>query len=230
MKIKKFNAILATVVLGGALFVPSMIGLMGRTLWQPLTFSAAATDSVANVIAGNMTATGDFTPEDKQVISIPWRSSKGEMPGKAMLRKWVDGDRTYYEVSGPVNPKSLEGGIKDQNGPWGHHFVQSVYFDRGGKAYDQWIINPNEPLIYHFNDTMCRTGESRLPSSRFQIKVKDNWITVTFWCHNNDTPQNIAFHYSDTESFPESVSWVATDTGQNPALCPHHQSENWTDP
>ena len=228
MKIKKFNVILATMILGGVLVVPSTIGLFGRLLWQPFSSSTAATTTVSYVMAGAKTI-DDFSSEGKQVVSIPWRTHKGEMPGKPKLCKWVDGNRTYYEVSGPVNPQSLKGGVHDQNGLWGRHFVQSVYFERGGNAYDQWIINPNEPLIFHFNDTMRKTGENRLPSSRFQIKVKDNWITVTFWCPNNDTPRNIAFHYSDRESIPESVSWVATDTGQNPTHCPHHQSENWTD-
>lgn len=226
MKIKKFNAILVTAFLSGALLIPSAIGLMGRTLWRPLT----SLDEAVEVIAGERTISDAFASEGKQVTTIQWRSRRGEMPGEATLKKWVAGDRTYYEISGPINRHFTSRGAV-LNSEWGSYFACEVFFAREGDTYDQWLINPAHSAIYHFVSPGKFAGQGSLASSRYQVRINGDRVFISFWCYNSDTPRNIVFNYNHSiGNKPDNLSWVTTRIHQNSYLWIHHDPASWTDP
>jgi hypothetical protein len=139
------------------------------------------------------------------------------------------GDRTYYEATGPINPRFRD--VRARPDSWEDYFAFEVFFARGGNAYDQWIINPNNSFVFHFEDRCRRTGRSDLPSSRYRVKIEGDRVSIIFWCHNSDTPRNIVFNYNEpTPSTPEKLSWVTTDLGQDHDPWWHHQPAEWTDP
>jgi hypothetical protein len=225
MKIKKFNAILATALLGGALLVSSSVCYVARSLWG---LPGASTTAVVEVIKADVNA---FSSEGRQVTEIPWRSSRGEMPGKATLKKWVVGDRTYYEASGPINPDFRD--RRAQPSSWYNYFAFEVFFARGGDTYDQWIINPVNSFVWHAGDRCKYVGDDPLSASRYQTRLDGDRITITFWCNNNDTPRNIVFNYNKPSPLlpqGEWLSWVTTDLGRSHQPWWHHHPTEWTNP
>jgi hypothetical protein len=232
MKIKRFNVIVAAVVLGGALLAPSAISAVGKTLWRPVEAAVAVQQSVGRIIAGDKTASAAFTSEGKEVTTMSWRSRNGDLPGKTTLKKWVAGDRTYYEISGPINPQFSDLAA-DSKGHWGNYFACEVFFERGGSVYDQWIINPVDSFMYHYSaPSSCgskgRTGSSHLSDSRYQVRVEGDRTFITFWCKSSDTPRNIVFNYNNP-SAPGKLNWVTTHEHQQNQHWNHHDPALWTD-
>jgi hypothetical protein len=230
MKIKKFNAIMIATLLSGALLVPTTVAFIVQMVRHSPISSATATFSGMEVIAGEKAISSAFMSEGKQATMIQWRSQRGELPGKTTLKKWTVGDRTYYEICGPINPNFRDRGTL-MSSQWGSIFACEVFFERGGSAYDQWIINPNQSSILHFSKPL--TGDyhrdathNQLPDSRYQVKVLDDRVWITFWCHNSDTPRNIVFNYNNTTG-TGGLNWVTMDTQKNGPVAIHHDPSAW---
>ena len=238
MKLKKFNTILVASTLMGAAMIYGIGGFVISQLpWSqgPLTEQAQSTSAVnaqTPIVFGSKTP---FSSKGKQVVTIPWQNRFGQMPGNATLQKWTDGDRTYYRICGPINPQFADiaaGKLQD----WGSFVGCEVFFQRGGGAYDQWIINPNGSMIYEHSSAAKRSGyfalsgESRLPDSRYQGSIKGDRIEVTFWCDSQDTPANIVFNYRDR--IGNSPHWVSTGSYQYKPEGPgnHHWADDWNYP
>jgi hypothetical protein len=227
MKIKKFNTICAVILLGGAVLIPSVIGLIHSGVQR----SVAAVSATASSPAGVNSARNLLGPGSSQVTTVAWRGRKGDMPGQATLKKWTVGDKTYYEVSGPINPRFRDLPASMQKN-WGEYFACEVFFARGGTSYDQWLINPSKSFILHFPHPWLgdyrNAPHSDLPKSRFETKFDKDRVITTFWCNNNDTPRNIVFNYNNPSG---DMSWVTTDVQQGDGVTNvHHHPAEWTDP
>ena len=191
-----------------------------------------ATEGISSPIAfGSKTP---FSSEGKQVATIPWQSRFGQMPENATLQKWTEGDRTYYRVSGPINPQYADIAASKRH-DWGKFFSCEVFFQRGGGAYDQWIINPNGSMIYEYSAASRKagcgdkfSGQSRLPDSRFSGSIKGDRVEVTFWCNNQDQPANIVFNYNSPKT--KRLHWVTTGSHKNGSGWNHHWADDWNYP
>ncbi len=236
MKLKKFNTILAAGVLGCAVMIYCIGGFVAERLpWlqgpqAEQAQSSPAANAQSPIIFGSKTP---FSSEGKQVATIPWQSRFGQMPENATLQKWSEGDRTYYRISGPINPQygDIAAGKRQD---WGKFFNCEVFFERGGGAYDQWIINPNGSMVYEYSraskQNACGdalSGQSRLPDSRFRGRIKGDRVEVTFWCNSQDSPANIVFNYNDPST--KRLHWVTTGSHKGQAWS-HHWAGDWNYP
>ncbi len=232
MKLKKFNAFLAAGAIAGAALLYGLGGFaISHLPWSgdPQVVQSSAANSPTHIIFGNKTA---FSSQGKQVATIPWQSQNGQLPENAVLQKWTDGGRTYYRVSGPINPQYKDiaaGKIQD----WGKFFSCEVFFQRGGGAYDQWIINPNGSMVYEFasacdQNSLKFSGQSGLPESRYHGSITGDRVELTFWCDNQDTPANVVFNYNDPKT--KSLNWVTTGSHKSGAGWNHHWAGDWNYP
>ena len=240
MKIRKFNAILAAALLGGGLLLYGAGGFVIRSLpgpWAPAGSAAVETPGAAT--ADNPAADA-FSPEGKQVVTIPWRGRFGQMPDQSTLKKWVVGDRIYYEVSGPLNPRYRDKQVNfpyrdkqvnDWNNQWGTYTACEVFFPRSGRAYDQWLVTPTGAGIVHHNRYRKVQGASPLAAGRYRTIVKGDRIAITFWCSQGDGPANIVFNYNDpTATNARGLSWVTTGMHEDGESWDHHHAEDRTYP
>ncbi|MBN1126598.1 MAG: hypothetical protein JXA82_16445, partial [Sedimentisphaerales bacterium] len=186
--------------------------------------------AVVQRIAGELS----YSQKDRQVTNIPWQSFKDNIPGKTTLVKWVDGNRVYYQITGPVNKSTFEeSNVYDDHFPWGQRTEMEVFFSRGGDKYDQWFINPKRAQVAHFKDTCKYDSSSILPSSRYVCEVKGDTLITTFWCHKHDTPSNIVFNYNlqNGEKNTGGLAWATTGLKQtNEKIWNHHNKDLWTYP
>ena len=237
MKLKKLNTILAAGVLGSAMTIYCVGGFVAERLpWSqgPQTEqaqSSQAANAQAPIVFGSKTP---FSSEGKQVVTIPWQSQFGQIPEKATLQKWTEGDRTFYRISGPINPQygDIAAG-KHQD--WGKFFGCEVFFPRGGGSYDQWVINPNGSMVYEYGGASNRitggsnfSGQSRLPDSRYRGSIKGGRVEVTFWCNSQDPPANIVFNYNDLNA--KTLHWVTTGKHESDSVWNHHWASDWSYP
>jgi len=232
MKLKKFNTIVAIGVLGAG----SLLWLGASTLTQialtPLR-SGAQTAAVAadaiDLTEAVQTASEQWkAPSD--AVEIPWRNYNGRIPGKVTLKKWTQGDRTYYQMTGPINRDAI--GNTWDNSAWGAQPAYEVFFQHNGDQYEQWLINPAGSTILHYDGEFNLVGKSALPESRFETEADGDQVTVTFWCHNRDTPSNLVFNYNDGEGGSNygggTLSWATT--GEFRDSWNHHKSDLWRYP
>ena len=221
MKIKKFNAAVAAIV-----FVAAAVGYCLMPSSGPtLTGSGPVTE--VKVLAGDL----KYSMADRKIVEIPWQSSQNTMPGKARLVKWDEGDKVFYQISGPVNKKTLKAtDFYDGSSQWGESTEMEVYFERTGNKYDQWLINTENSQILHYKDYWQFEDSSRLPASRYTCELKGDEIVTTFWTYKDDSPANIVFNYNnnDGKTGNEVLSWVTT--GQKTIPANHHDKSKWTNP
>ena len=237
MKLKKFNAILAASTLMGAAMLYGIGGFVASQLpWfqgpqSEQTQSSAMANANVPIVFGSKTP---FSSEGKQAVTIPWQSRFGQMPEKATLQKWSKGDRTYYRVSGPINPQygNIAAGKRQD---WGKFFSCEVFLQRGGGAYDQWIINPNGSMVYEYSSASKQntcgsaiSGQSRLPDSRYRGSIEGDRVEVTFWCNSQDPPANIVFNYNNPKA--KTLHWVTTGSHKDSAEWDHHWADDWNYP
>lgn len=235
MKLKKFNAGVAVAVVVGAAAIYSLLGYAiakGNSLLSTPVGNAVATVAQSDVLAGSL----KYSSVGKQIKEVPWRSFKGKIPGKLKLVKWDDGDKTFYQMSGPVNKGSIKStDYFDGSSRWGDTTEMEIFFDRGDGNYDQWLINPDNAQILHFNGKNKFRGSSDLPESRYTCEIKGDQLVTTFWCHSSDTPGNLVFNYRyDKATNPEGhinskfLGWATT--GIKGANWDHHDMKRWANP
>ena len=222
MKIKKFNAAVAAIV-----FVAAAVGYCLMSSSGPALTSNNSPAAEVKVLAGDL----KYSMTDRKVVEIPWQSSQNTMPGKARLVKWDEGDRVYYQLSGPVNKKTLKAtDFFDGSSQWGESTEMEVYFDRTGGKYDQWLINSKNSQILHWKGHFQFEDSSKLPASRYTCELKGDELVTTFWTYRDDTPANIVFNYNndDGKTGNAVLSWVTT--GEKVVPANHHDKTNWTNP
>jgi hypothetical protein len=229
MKIKKFNIAFAGTVIAVVITMSSIMGHVYSTVARHTSEAASATTAVVERIAGDLS----YSQEGRQLIEIPWTSAKGTIPGKVSLHKWVDGDRVYYQIAGPVNKDTVhesKGYYYDGRSQWGDNTEMEVFFMRDGGKYDQWLLNPHNAQILHFKAHTKFHSYSVLPSSRCACEIKGDSLVTTFWCSKADTPGNIIFNYKtdDGKTTSDALSWVTT--GTNDGAFDHHETTRWTYP
>lgn len=229
MKIKKFNAAVAGVV----------IILAAACYWGAGTFfsSSNALPGSGNIAVQVLAGDLKYSMKNRNIVNIDWRSTKGTMPGNAKLVKWDDGDRVYYQISGPVNKKTLKAtNFYDGSSSWGESTEMEIFFERSGGKYDQWLINSENSQILQFsghteNGGYLFAGSSKLPASRYTCELKGDELVTTFWTHKSDTPQNIVFNYNHGKDVnsdnmgAKNLSWVTT--GNNDTDYDHHNLNRW---
>jgi hypothetical protein len=230
MKIKKFNAAVA-----GAVIVLATVSYFGMKSY--FSSSAALPGSGSNVAVQVLAGGLEYSMKDRQVTQIDWRSEKGTMPGQAKLVKWEEGDRVYYQISGPVNKKTLKAtNFYDGGSAWGESTEMEIFFERSGGKYDQWLINSENSQILNFGRHAdgrgyIFAGSSELPASRYTCELKGDELVTTFWTHKSDTPQNIVFNYNygkrvdNDHGGAGNLSWVTT--GNNDTDYDHHNLKRW---
>ena len=183
---------------------------------------------------GNNTIEADvFSEEGKQVTDIQWRNIRGQLPEKPTLKKWTVGDRTYYQVSGPINPAYRDTKVANWQAQWCDYMAIEVFFTRGGTAYDQWLITPQQCTILHFDQGKSSPlqSDSSLPNNRFRTLIKGNRIVTTFWCSKHDTPANIVFNYNQGNGKNrQPLCWTSTDERCEKNTWVHHVPKWWTYP
>ncbi|MBN1124704.1 MAG: hypothetical protein JXA82_06840 [Sedimentisphaerales bacterium] len=225
MKIKKFNATVAVILVTVAVSVTSFLGYAWSRANDMLRSDSGM--AVVQRIAGELS----YSQKDRQVTHIPWQSFKDEIPGKTTLVKWADGNRVYYQITGPINKDTI-GDSDYYDGPshWGENTEMEVFFPRGGDKYDQWLINPKNAQILHFYGQYKFDSSSELPSSRYVCEVKGDELITTFWCHKHDTPGSIVFNYNrgNKKRGSDALSWATT--GVNDEDWDHHNESRWTYP
>lgn len=234
MKLKKFNVFLAVGTLAGTAMLYGLGGfVLAHLPWadaqQVVRLEASGAHS--QIVFGSKTA---FSSEGKQVVTIPWASQKGQLPAGAVLEKWSDGGRTYYRLSGPINPQYADiAAGKRQD--WGSFFSCEVFFQRGGGAYDQWAINPNGSMVYEYSSASTQnacgstfSGQNNLPESRYHGSITGDRVELTFWCDSQDEPANIVFNYNDPKT--GSLNWVTTGSHKSGSGWNHHWAGDWNYP
>ncbi|MBN1126599.1 MAG: hypothetical protein JXA82_16450 [Sedimentisphaerales bacterium] len=230
MKIKKFNAVVAVIVVTAAVSVTSFLGYTWSRANDMLRGTSSDGTAVVQRIAGELS----YSQKDHQVTNIPWQSFKDEIPGKTTLVKWADGNRVYYQITGPINKDTIEDSdYFDGGSHWGENTEMEVFFSRGGDKYDQWLLNPKNAQILHFKDTCKFDSSSDLPSSRYVCEVKGDELITTFWCHKHDTPGNIVFNYNpkDGEKGSRGLAWATTGLKKTKGqIWNHHDKDRWTHP
>lgn len=227
MKIKKFNVAVAGVVLAVTVSITGFVGstLIGHETTSPV--SGVSGMEVVERVAGDLT----YSQEQQEITVIDWTSEHGRMPGNVKLVKWTEGDRVYYQMTGPVNERSIgneQFHYSKRN--WGKTTEMEVFFPRDGDHYDQWLINPDNAQILHWTSPNKYSATSDLPSSRYVCEIKDGKLVTTFWCHKSDTPGNIVFNYNNGggKNSRESLSWKTT--GKKGKNWNHHLPSRWTNP
>ncbi len=230
MRIKKFNAALAAVVLGGAIFTWGGVTRLGSVIGGLLQGKSPA--AVTHQPTASEQSKWSPSHRAQSVTSIPWRSRQGSMPGNVTLNKWVEGDRVYYQMSGPLNPEYRNTGANNFQNPWGSFTACEVFFPRGGGRFDQWLITPTDAVILHYDKPRRHVSKSPLPSSRYRTEINGDWITVTFWCSRRDAPANIVFncHGEGMTIGGHKMSWVSTGAHRESTGWNHHLSERWRYP
>lgn len=243
MRIKKFNAIAAVVIVGFGVSMwwggSSLVKLATAPLQMTGLMDSAAVDTTGHsgglFVDKNTSETsggggGEWMPPDA-AVGIPFRNYHGKIPGSVTLKKWSNGDRVYYQLQGPINRSFTNTAAKD--GDWGSFAAYEIFFDQGGGAYDQWMLNPAGSNVWHYDSYNDRTGVSDLPSSRYHAQVDGDQVTMTFWVHQDDTPANIVFNYNNgragTAYHGGTLSWGSTGEFDG-RQWNHHKSELWRFP
>ncbi|MCC7481764.1 MAG: hypothetical protein IT541_09610 [Hyphomicrobiales bacterium] len=230
MKLKKFNTLLAIGVFGAGSLIWMGASSLTRLAVMPLHPAAhAATATDLPSPGGAAQANIDQWKAPSNAVEIHWRNYNGRIPGKVALRKWTSGDRTYYQMTGPINRSAI--GNTWDNSAWGAQPAYEVFFPGSGDRYEQWLINPSGSTILHYNGELKLVGKTPLPASRFKTEVDTDQITITFWCHNHDTPSNLVFNYnggSGTNYGSNTLSWATT--GDFQGMWNHHKSDLWRYP
>lgn len=227
MKIKKFNVAIAGVVLAVTLTVTGFVwsGLTDHQTASP--GSGVSGTEVVERIAGDLT----YSQEQREITAIEWTSEKGTMPGNVKLVKWTEGDRVYYQMTGPVNERSIGNEqFQYEKSNWGNTTEMEVFFPRDGSHYDQWLINPGDAQILHWTSPNKYSSTSDLPSSRYVCEIKGGKLVTTFWCHKSDTPGNIVFNYNKSAEKNGSSSLAWKTTGKKGNHWNHHLPSRWTNP
>jgi hypothetical protein len=231
MKVKKINTVAAAIFITGVIGIASFCGYV----WSSNSVVSNAQSAMSGLVQTNEKV-GNVSQDlaaDRDVIDIGWRTFQNDIPDDTSLVKWEEGSRVYYQITGPVNKNAIaDTDYFDGPSKWGKDVEMEVFFDRGGGRYDQWLVNPDNAQILHYNGQRHFTGSSDLPESRYTCEVKGGRIVTTFWTHKNDTPGNIVFNYvSDSNGGTgRNLAWATTGTTPSGQRANHHTMGNWTNP
>ena len=234
MKVKKINTVAAAVLITGVITMASFFGYVWSSS-SALIGNAPPAMSALTRAHGEAGSILQESAADRDVIEIGWKSFQNDMPDDTSLTKWEDGDRIYYQVSGPVNEGTIhEGNIGHyaDHHRWGDSVEVEVFFDRGGGKYDQWMINPKSAANHHFAGYYQFRSSSVLPKSRYSCQIKGGNLVTTFWTHKDDAPGNIVFNYilKSGGNVDKNLAWATTGTTQSGHGGEHHKIANWTNP
>ena len=232
MKVKKINTVAAAVLITGVITMASFFGYVWSSS-SALVGNAPPAMSALTRAHGEAGSVLQELAADRDVIEIGWKSFQNDIPDDTSLTKWEDGDRIYYQVSGPVNKDAIaDTDYFDGSSRWGKNVEMEVFFDRGGGRYDQWLINPENAQILHYGGYYKFNGSSDLPRSRYSCEVKGGKIVTTFWSHKNDTPGNIVFNYilKSGGNVDKNLAWATTGAARSGHGEDHHKMASWTNP
>jgi len=231
MKVKKINTVAAAIFITGVIGIASFCGYV----WSSNSVVGNAQSAVSGLVQSNEKV-GNVSQDlaaDRDVIEIGWKSFQNDIPNDTSLVKWEDGSRVYYQITGPVNKNAIaDTDYFDGQSLWGKNVEMEVFFDRGGGRYDQWLVNPANAQILHFDGYYKFRGSSDLPKSRYTCEVKGGKLVTTFWTHKDDAPGNIVFNYisnSDGGTY-KNLAWATTGTTKSGDGANHHKMANWTNP